>query len=808
MTVTLPDWIPSLEPVLPLLLVVVAAGVIVALTLWTYKGSSARSRRMRYLLVTLRLLALLVAVLILVRPTWTFHEHLRRPGKIIVLIDSSRSMRVKDEEPEGATRWETALKEWNELRAQVELWEKEYQLRVLPLAFDAIVREFKPDLLPDGGSTGLLQAIEQAVEKNKSADTAEGEQLLGVVVLSDGRDNVGRPTVDVLLARLETARCKLHTIGLGKPGSSDTLFDIAALNIAAPKIARVKDRIQVTGQVQANRAVNQDLEAYLLIDGKPAMQADGDRIGQPVMVKLTPRKASETMRVEFPACRLPDAPGDYRFSLFVKPIPGEASEANNEVSTYVTLSKEGLSVLYFDKDRAWEPKFLKRALKSDERISLEYAYAGTSSPAWRQDVRNAIQTRAYDVFIIGDVPASRFQNQGDSGDEILSLIDQAVRNRGAGLLMIGGHESFADGGWNNTPLASILPVTMNQNGQLEGEIGTQREIKFKPTEEGLKPNTAYSFPLRLDSDPQKNTEWWLSLPKLDGGSRMGSLKTGAVKLAESEQGDILLAVNPDIGKGRSAALAVDTTWRWVRPGPPHNPPPAAPGAAAAANIEAQPSASAEAHLRFWRQLILWLARQEQTSEGVNLELESRRVMAGKEMSFTVQARAVTPGGAKDAPKPIEGAEYFVRVVKPNKEEESVSVTPLGDTEAKSRGIFWKTDEPGEYEVVVSARLNGKEIGTARARFMSVRDDSETLNQAANHTLLEQLAVSSGGTFRLHGGLRDVIESMSNDPSAMEDKRIIFPEWQEPNTGRQGTLFVLFVMLIIVEWVLRRWWGMV
>jgi hypothetical protein len=178
------------------------------------------------------------------------------------------------------------------------------------------------------------------------------------------------------------------------------------------------------------------------------------------------------------------------------------------------------------------------------------------------------------------------------------------------------------------------------------------------------------------------------------------------------------------------------------------------------------------------------------------------------MSFTVQARAVTPGGAKDAPKPIEGAEYFVRVIKPNKEEESISVTPLGDPEARSRGIIWKTDEPGEYEVVVSARLNGKEIGTTKARFMSIRDDSETLNQAANHTLLEQLALSSGGTFRLHGGLRDVIESISNDPSSMEDKRITFPEWQEPNTARQGTLFILFVMLIIVEWVLRRWWGMV
>ncbi len=804
MTATLPDWAPTLEPVLPLLLILAAAVVIVLLTAWTYAGSSAKSRKARYVLIGLRLLALLVAVLVIARPTWVFKEHLRRPGKLVVLLDSSRSMQVKDEEPEGTSRWLATLKEWTDLKDQIQVWEKDYQLRVIALAFDSIVREVKEDLQPEGLNTGLLTAVEQALEKHKPTDATQGEQLLGVIVLSDGRDNIGRPTVDALSAKLEGNRVKLHSIAMGRPGATDTLFDIAATNIVAPKLARVKDRIQVRGEIQANRAVNQELEAYLLIDGKPALQAEGDRVGQPVVTRIKPRKPSETIRVEFPACRLPDAAGDYRMSLFVKPLAGEASEANNESSTYVTLSKDGLSVLYFDKYRPWEPKFLQRALKGDDRISLEFSNAGAGSAAWRRDVRNAIQTRAYDVFIIGDVPASRFENQGEEGESILALMAKAVTERGAGLIMIGGYDSFADGGWDRTPLAEILPVKMDQRGQLEGAIGNQRDIKFKPSEEALT-GQLYSFPLKLDSDPIKNREWWAKLPALDGGSKVGTLKVGAAKLVESERGEILLAAH-NISKGRSAVLAVDTTWRWVKPGPSRGAPGGAPGIPAAQELSL--SESTEAHLRFWRQLILWLGKQEVSGQGLTLELASRRVMAGKELSFTVQAREVTPGGVKDDPRPLEGAEYTVEVIRPNKDKEPISVAPLGDVDAKSRGIFWKTDEPGEYEVVASARYNGKEIGTAKARFMSVRDDSETLNQAANHTLLEQLSSASGGTFKLHGGLREIIEKISNDPANMEEKRTRFPEWQEPSNTRQGILFLLFVFFIIVEWVLRRVWGLV
>ncbi len=52
-----------------------------------------------------------------------------------------------------------------------------------------------------------------------------------------------------------------------------------------------------------------------------------------------------------------------KVALKVDPLPGEISQLNNEISTYVTVTKEGISVLYVEgKFGSWEPKYIRLAL--------------------------------------------------------------------------------------------------------------------------------------------------------------------------------------------------------------------------------------------------------------------------------------------------------------------------------------------------------------------------------------------------------------------------------------------------------------
>ena len=134
---------------------------------------------------------------------------------------------------------------------------------------------------------------------------------------------------------------------------------------AAPATARVKDRLTVRGTLQAQRFQNRRIEVWLYLDDQPAMQNNpGDLQGKPVKITVEPKSVSETIPIEMPPFKLPDAAGDYRLTLKAVPPQGEKelTDQNNTVSTYISLTKDGLSVMYFDK-RRYESRFLSEALK-------------------------------------------------------------------------------------------------------------------------------------------------------------------------------------------------------------------------------------------------------------------------------------------------------------------------------------------------------------------------------------------------------------------------------------------------------------
>src|SRR5205807_1656462 len=101
---------------------------------------------------------------------------------------------------------------------------------------------------------------------------------------------------------------------------------------------------------------------------------------------------------------------------------------------------------------------------------------------WRKELAENLAKNAYDVIIFGDVPASRFAPRTPEGAALLEQIRKKVES-GAGFLMIGGQESFGDGGWEQTPLAPLVPVDVTTKGQLEGRAGNELPIKFIPTDQ-------------------------------------------------------------------------------------------------------------------------------------------------------------------------------------------------------------------------------------------------------------------------------------------------------------------------------------
>ena len=61
---------------------------------------------------------------------------------------------------------------------------------------------------------------------------------------------------------------------------------------------------------------------------------------------------------------------------------------------------------------------------------------------------------SYDAIFLCNVSA------GDLGRDTMSLLESAVRDFGVGLVCVGGDQTYAAGGYRNTPLATTLPVSM------------------------------------------------------------------------------------------------------------------------------------------------------------------------------------------------------------------------------------------------------------------------------------------------------------------------------------------------------------
>jgi surface-anchored protein len=181
------------------------------------------------------------------------------------------------------------------------------------------------------------------------------------------------------------------------------------------------------------------------------------------------------------------------------------------------------------------------------------------------------------------------------------------------------------------------------------------------------------------------------------------------------------------------------------------------------------------------------------------------VAAGGKLGFGVGLRGKT---GLDLPE----ATFEVQVAgPPGAAQETVATARERDGQ---RGTFWKTSKPGEYRITVKA--SGKDAdntivtGEATARFLVYQDETEMLRQAMDEDFLKKLATAGGGKFYRADELPKFLHELaSKGLAAGQNKARYWPDWRSPKLGGfVPILFLLFVLVLGLEWGLRRHWGMV
>ena len=204
------------------------------------------------------------------------------------------------------------------------------------------------------------------------------------------------------------------------------------------------------------------------------------------------------------------------------------------------------------------------------------------------------------LFIVSDFMAKMLNREAQ--DIILHRVDS-----GAGLLMIGGWESFygLGGDWAGTPIASALPVEI-----------TTRDDRINYDQVALVARVT-EHPI-LDGLP------WKERPPAIGGFNRLQSKPGSQVLLnvirhrvtyngqsfnfETSETDPLLVIG-DYGRGRTAALATDLAPHWVGPlvdwGTENSPTPSGSGRVATQAEGAEEVEIGCFYVQFVYQLLAW-----------------------------------------------------------------------------------------------------------------------------------------------------------------------------------------------------------
>jgi hypothetical protein len=741
-------------------LVAMVAAALLLIVILVGPGKDRTSLRRRLTLGLLRCGIVFLLVLGMLRPTLVYTETHKEHATLVLLVDQSRSMQVRDSF-DNTMRWDSLLATLKDCVPAIRDLGRDFEVK--PYAFDTEIHplEVKDGKLvlsgnkPEGQETAIGAALDDVLAQEN------GKRLLGIVLLTDGRQQALAPrdaSAQDVAARLRHQGYPVFPVVFGQSRGLGGVQDVAVVDFPPPAAVFVKTQMAIHGEIKVSGYVNREIPVRAL------MESPEHEMRVIAQTRVTAKSDGELLPVDLTFT--PETAGEFKITLEAVPQPGELVTTNNQQSSFVQVLKGGLHVLYIEGDLRWEQKFLRRSLDASRDIKVDAIRLDPRHKETKpRDLLELLKPGKYDVYILGDVDSTAFDAKE------LEQLKETV-NQGKGLIMLGGFQTFGPGAYSDTVLADVLPVQMDHLDRqpLGGTIREDRHWSG-PLQMTPAPRSLRHFALALAGGERENAAAWAKLPPLLGANRFSAVKSGASVLAEADgKEDRPLLVSQEYGSGRVLAFAGDTTWQWIMQG------------------------FESAHKRFWRQIVLWLARKDQVADkNVWVRLDNTRYFPGNRVEFTAGAR--TPQN-----EPITDAEFKVEVLKPDNKPTSVVAIRRDEQVA---GSFRETQQPGDYAIEVAATRKGELLGTARARFIVSQQDLELDNASADLDSMKGVAKASGGEViepeRLPKWLTELMNKTDYLEVKQQTKKTLWDQWSP---------FFVVVTLLTIEWYLRKRWGLV
>ena len=253
-----------------------------------------------------------------------------------------------------------------------------------------------------------------------------GEGARRMVLLSDGRENLGAALEQAEIAAASQIELNYHALGF-EDGSAEVWME----SLNAPGEIREGQELELSAAVESSRAMGASLRVF-----------EDDRLIRTIELNLLPGRNEVQITIAAPDSQ---SVGSFlRFRAQILP-DSDTRLQNNESSTFTIV--EGPPSILVVEGLPGEGENISQVLnEASMRVS--------SIPA-AQMPTDLAGLAEYASIVLVDVPASQLP----PGE--MDLLQVYVRDLGKGLVMVGGQESFGPGGYLRTPLEKTLPVDMD-----------------------------------------------------------------------------------------------------------------------------------------------------------------------------------------------------------------------------------------------------------------------------------------------------------------------------------------------------------
>lgn len=550
----------------------VAALLLVSL-LWFsffyYKDGTTPPLWLKALMVLLRLVSIVALILMLAQPTLRLEQVETIRPSVAVVVDNSGSLAVPDPKlPEARAQLEaegvgvstdrvrslTRLQRANALlnkskmlpelskKFNVHVYTVDSVARAVTLPNDAKKRDaYQFALEPDAKTSDSTQL---GVGLRRALDDMTGQPVAGMLLLSDGGNNLGEDPIPVADSARQS-RIPVSAIGLGDPTKTK---DVALLSVLADDVVRVNNTVTVYAALSHRGYKGTSQTVVLMRDGveiqRQSLVLGADETKQEVHFTYTPDRA-----------------GRFLYTVSAVGQAGEVTLLNNKRSFVQTVIDKKLKVLYVEGEPRYEFRYLRNAIMRDN--SLDFACLLLSGDDVNEGGEGNIPVKGfptdekslfdYDIVVLGDVPRSYFSQAQ------LEALRRFVEDRGASLLVVAGEQHMPHE-FAGTPLEAVLPAVISPTPE---PLLTDEEFRWQLTPEGKR-----SPITQLEDDSTTNAHVWDSvLTGMFWAAGVPRAKPGATVLAvhpsrRNADGPYPLVMTQPFGAGKCFLELVDSTWRW------------------------------------------------------------------------------------------------------------------------------------------------------------------------------------------------------------------------------------------------------